>query len=110
MPSGRPRREFLYVDDAADALVHLARNYSGESHVNIGSGTDLTIAELAETVAEVVGFRGELTFDDTKPDGMPQKLLDVSRLTKLGWRARTDLREGLARAYEWYRDNVAEAA
>jgi GDP-L-fucose synthase len=108
--SGRPRREFLYVDDAADALVHLARNYSGEGHINIGSGTDVTIAELARTVAGVVGFEGDLVFDDAKPDGAPRKLLDVSRLTDLGWRAGIGLHEGLGRAYDWYCDNVAEAA
>ncbi len=108
--SGRPRREFLYVDDAADALVHLAKNYSGESHVNVGVGSDVTIAELAETVAEIVGFRGDLAFDDSKPDGMPRKLLDVGRLADIGWRAKIGLREGLGRAYAWYLDNVAEAA
>ncbi len=108
--SGRPRREFLYVDDAADAIIHLAKNYSGESHVNVGFGSDVTIAELAETVAEIVGFSGDLAFDDSKPDGMPRKLLDVGRLADIGWRAKIGLREGISRAYAWYLDNVAEAA
>lgn len=101
--SGAPRREFLYVDDCADALVHLLRHYSGEDQVNVGSGHDLTIRELAGAVARTVGYGGRLCFDTGKPDGTPRKLLDVSRLTALGWRARTDLADGLARTYAWYR-------
>ena len=108
--SGKPRREFLYVDDAADALVFLMQNYSGEDHVNVGSGEDVTIAELAKTVMAVVGFEGELVFDASKPDGPPRKLMDVRRLKALGWQAGTSLQGGLARAYEWYRANIAEAA
>ncbi len=108
--SGRPRREFLYVDDGADALVHLMAHYSDEGHINVGSGRDVTIAELAELVAEVVGFSGSFTFDAAKPDGTPQKLLDVGRLTALGWTASTDLRRGLERTYAWYRGHSAEAA
>ena len=100
--SGLPRREFLYVDDLADALVHLMRVYSDEDHVNVGTGDDVTVRELAETVAEVVGFAGGFDYDRTKPDGTPRKLLDVSRLTALGWRAKTPLRDGLARAYDWF--------
>ncbi|MGE3231466.1 MAG: GDP-L-fucose synthase family protein [Hyphomicrobium sp.] len=100
--SGRPRREFLHVDDLADALVHLLQRYSGESHVNVGTGTDLSIAELAALIARVVGYGGEFRYDASKPDGTPRKLLDVSRLAKLGWRASIPLEEGLARTYGWY--------
>jgi GDP-L-fucose synthase len=97
--SGTPRREFLYVDDLADACVHLMdRDYDGPL-VNIGCGQDVTIRGLAETVMDVVGCRAKITFDTSKPDGTPRKLLDVSRLTALGWEARTPLREGIARAY-----------
>ncbi len=108
--SGKPKREFLYVDDAADALVFLMRHYSGEEHVNVGTGEDVTIAELAQTVMAVVGFEGKLVFDASKPDGTPRKLMDVGRLNALGWRAGTSLRDGLVLACEWYRANVAEAA
>ena len=98
--SGNPRREFLYVDDLADACVHLMeRGYDGPL-VNIGSGEDVTIRELAETVMDVVGFKGSISFDRSKPDGTPRKLLDVSRLTGLGWSARTKLRDGIRLAYE----------
>lgn len=98
--SGRPMREFLYVDDLADACVHLMeRGYDGPL-VNIGTGEDVTIRELAETVMEVVGFRGDIVFDASKPDGTPRKLLDVGRLQALGWRARTPLKEGIRLAYE----------
>jgi GDP-L-fucose synthase len=97
--TGTPRREFLYVDDLAEACVYLAEvGYEG-SLVNIGVGEDVTIRELAETVCEVVGFSGRIVFDSSKPDGTPRKLLDVSRVTALGWRARTSLREGIAKAY-----------
>jgi GDP-L-fucose synthase len=98
--SGTPRREFLYVDDLADACVHLMeRGWDGEL-VNIGTGEDVTIRELAETVMRVVGFEGRIVFDASKPDGTPRKLLDVSRLAALGWRARTALEEGIRLAYE----------
>lgn len=97
--TGRPRREFLYVDDLADACVHLmAKAYAGPL-VNIGTGEDVTIGELAQTVMDVVGFRGRVVFDTTKPDGTPRKLLDVSRAQALGWRAQVSLRDGIARAY-----------
>ena len=99
--TGTPRREFLYVDDLADALVFLMERYSAEDFVNVGTGTDLTIAELAETIARVAGYRGRFDYDRTKPDGTPQKLLDVSRLAALGWRAATPLAEGLAATYRW---------
>ena len=100
--SGTPRREFLYVDDCADALVHLLARYSGEKHINIGTGQDVTIRELAETVAGVVGYKGAFRYDTTKPDGTPRKLLDVTRLRELGWTATTTLRDGLAKTYDWY--------
>jgi GDP-L-fucose synthase len=97
--TGAPRREFLYVDDLADACVHVLKHYSDEPPLNIGLGEDMTIADFARVVAGIVGFEGELVFDPGKPDGTPRKLLDVSRLAALGWRARTPLRDGLALAY-----------
>ncbi|WP_298015265.1 GDP-L-fucose synthase [uncultured Aquabacterium sp.] len=98
--TGTPMREFLYADDLADACVHLMeQGYSGPL-VNIGTGTDVSIRELAETVVKVVGFEGDLTFDSTKPDGTPRKLMDVSRLHSLGWKARTSLEDGIALAYQ----------
>lgn len=97
--SGTPRREFLYVDDLADACIHLMQQGYDGPLVNIGCGQDLTIRELAQTVMDVVGCKAKITFDTTKPDGTPRKWLDVSRLTALGWRARTPLREGIALAY-----------
>jgi len=97
--SGTPRREFLYVDGLADACVHLMETGYEGPLVNVGTGEDVTIRELAKTVKQVVGFTGRMVFDQTKPDGTPRKLLDVSRPTGLGWRARTDLRDGIARAY-----------
>ena len=100
--TGKPRREFMFVDDLADACVFLLRNYSDAGFLNVGTGRDLTIAEFAKAVADVVGFRGEFTFDTSRPDGTPQKLLDVSKLAALGWRAKTDLRTGLAAAYADY--------
>jgi GDP-L-fucose synthase len=102
--SGRPRREFLYCDDLAEALVFLMRHYSGESHINVGTGTDVTIREVAELLAEVVGYKGRFVYDPQKPDGTPRKLLDVSRLHRLGWRAETPLREGLEKTYRWLKD------
>ena len=103
--SGTPMREFLHVDDLADAAVHLMEVHAGEEHVNVGTGRDITIAALARTIMEVTGFRGRLTYDHSKPDGTPRKLLDVTRLTRLGWRAKIDLREGLADTYRWFLDN-----
>jgi len=101
--SGRPRREFLHVDDLADAVVFLMKNWSDEEPINIGTGTDITIAELARLIADIVGFRGDFIFDPSKPDGTPRKLLDVSKLTALGWRPRIDLEAGICQTYEWYR-------
>jgi GDP-L-fucose synthase len=100
--TGTPRREFLYVDDMADACIFLMRNYSSAEPINIGTGQDIIIAEFARIVARVVGYRGEVTFDASRPDGTPRKLLDVSRLTELGWRAQTPLIEGIEHAYEAY--------
>jgi GDP-L-fucose synthase len=104
--SGTPRREFLHVDDAADALVYLMKHYSEEEHVNVGCGSDVTILELASLIAEVVGFEGNITADNSKPDGTPQKLLDVSKLRKLGWRPSIALAKGLRETYLWFLDNV----
>jgi len=106
--TGNPKREFLYVDDCADALVHLAKHYSGESHVNLGTGKDVTIQELAETISRIVGFTGRFVYDTSKPDGTPRKLLDVSRLHALGWRHQTSLEQGLQRAYAWYLNHAVE--
>ena len=96
---GAPRREFLAVDDLADACVFVMKYYSDGEIINIGTGRDVTIKEFATYVADVVGYEGRIVFDRTRPDGMPQKLLDVSKLTRLGWRARTSLKDGLAQAY-----------
>jgi GDP-L-fucose synthase len=100
--TGTPRREFLYVDDMADACVHLIKTYSSAKLINIGTGEDITIAEFARVVAATVDYRGEITFDTSRPDGTPRKLLDVSRLTRLGWQARTSLADGMKRTYEAY--------
>jgi GDP-L-fucose synthase len=100
--TGTPRREFLYVDDLADACVHLMKNYSSDLLINIGTGEDITIAEFARVVAAVVGYGGEISFDPARPDGTPRKLLDVSRLAGLGWRARTSLKDGIRLAYQAY--------
>ena len=100
--TGTPRREFLYVDDLAEAAVFLMENYSGEQLVNVGCGEDLTIRELAELVAGVVGFQGRLVFDSSKPDGTPRKLLDVSRIRALGWTPATSLPEGIRLTYDWF--------
>ncbi|SFS10879.1 GDP-L-fucose synthase [Sphingomonas jatrophae] len=101
--TGTPRREFLYVDDMADACVHLMKTYSDFEHVNVGSGEDVTILELTRTIMDVLGYDGEIVHDLTKPDGTPRKLMDVSRLAALGWRARTPLAEGIAGAYEAFK-------
>lgn len=104
--SGRPRREFLWVDDLADASVFLMRHYSDEPPVNVGTGSDIAIADFAAKIAGVVGFRGRLAFDSSKPDGTPRKLLDVSRLSAAGWSAPTSLDEGLKRYYDWFLANL----
>ena len=106
--TGTPRREFLYVDDLADAVCHLLARYSGAEPVNVGTGIDVTIRELAETLARVTGYTGRLGFDPTKPDGTPRKVLDVSRATALGFVARVTLEEGVARTYEWFLAHAAD--
>ena len=106
--TGRPRREFLYVEDFVDACVHLFKCYSGEQHINVGTGTDISIADLAAEIAAVIGYRGRLEFDPARPDGMPRRRLDVSLLSGLGWRARTSLRAGLRRTYRWYCEHEAD--
>jgi GDP-L-fucose synthase len=100
--TGTPRREFLYVDDVADACIHLMKTYSSDELVNIGSGDDITIAEFARLVAATIGYTGAISFDPSRPDGTPRKMLDVSRLAKLGWRARTSLEDGIKLAYQAY--------
>ena len=107
--SGAPRREFLHVDDCADALVFLLKTYSGAQHVNVGSGEDVTIAELAATIMSIVGLEGELRFDTSKPDGTPRKLMSGDRLGEMGWRPSIDLEEGLRSTYEWFLENQATA-
>jgi GDP-L-fucose synthase len=106
--TGTPRREFLHVDDLADACVFLLRNYDDEQIVNVGVGADQTILELAQTIARVVGYGGEILTDPSKPDGTPRKLLDVSRLHALGWQARIGLEEGIASTYRWFVEHAAE--
>jgi len=108
--SGRPRRELMFVDDAADAIAFVLGHYSSGEPVNIGIGVDVSIRELAETIARVVGYHGELVFDASKPDGMPRKLLDNARLTALGWRGGRDLAEGLGEMYRWYVNRRVDVA
>ena len=100
--TGTPRREFLYVDDLADACVHLMKTYSQAELINIGTGEDITIAEFAREVAAAVGYTGSISYDPARPDGTPRKWLDVSRLASSGWRARTSLKDGLKLAYQAY--------
>ena len=108
--TGTPRRELMHVDDCADALVFLMRSYSGERHINVGTGEDVTIQALAEEVCAVVGYEGRLVRDETRPDGTPRKLLNTARLTALGWRPTIGLREGLEQTYRWFGQNEAGAA
>lgn len=103
--TGKPLREFMYVDDLADALVHLMLNYSEEIHVNMGTGKDISIGELAEIVKEVIGYSGKIVNDLSKPDGTPRKLLDVSRLEATGWKYKVELKEGIEKTYKWYLEN-----
>lgn len=107
--TGSPLREFLYVDDMADACVFLLENYDGEQHVNIGTGKEVTIKELAEMVKETVGFEGEIIWNDSMPDGTPRKLTDVTKLHSLGWRHKVELEEGIKMAYDWFKENVENA-
>jgi GDP-L-fucose synthase len=108
--SGTPRREFLHVDDCADALVFLMQNYSADSHVNVGTGEDIAILDLARMVAETAGFKGSIQTDPTKPDGTPRKLLSVEKLHGLGWRHRIGLRDGIAATLQWFMDHHGETA
>ncbi len=107
--SGTPRREFLFVDDLADAAVFLMENYDAGDLVNVGWGEDVSIRELAETIASIVGWNGTLRFDPSRPDGMPRKLLDISRIRRLGWSPRVPLKEGITETYRWFTVNHAEA-
>lgn len=104
--TGRPLREFLYVDDMAEACVFLMQNYDGNEPVNIGSGKEISIRELAEIIRDVVGFKGEIVFDTTKPDGTPRRILDNSKITAMGWKPKTDIREGIKKEYEYYLEKV----
>ncbi|GAB2267482.1 Germin-like protein sub 1 member 20 [Dionaea muscipula] len=104
--TGSPLREFMHVDDLADAVVFLMDRYSGLGHLNVGSGKEVTIKQLAELVKEVVGFKGELVWDKTQPDGTPRKLMDSSKLMELGWKPQISLRDGLVDTYKWYLENV----
>ena len=106
--TGTPRREFLHVDDLADACLFLMEHYDGVELINIGTGEDVTIRELAEIIGNVVGFSGDLMFDTSKPDGTPRKLLDVSKITNLGWKTKIGLGEGIRETYEWYRKTLNE--
>ena len=108
--TGKPRREFLYVDDLADAVVFLMNNYSAKDtgeFVNIGTGQDLTINELGLLISEIIGFKGQIEYDNSKPDGTPRKLLDVTGLHKLGWKQKTELEEGIVKTCEWYKKQLA---
>ena len=107
--TGTPRREFLHVDDLGRAIVHLLDAYDEPEHINVGVGQDVSIRELAETIADVVGFTGEIVQDTSRPDGTPRKLLDVSRITELGWTPRVALREGIESTYRWFVEHRAEA-
>jgi GDP-L-fucose synthase len=106
--TGTPRREFLHVDDLADACVQLTKTYEGEDIVNVGVGEDISIRELAELVGDITGYQGEIVNDTSKPDGTPRKLLDVSRLHALGWKAQIPLREGVSETYRWFLDHAGE--
>jgi len=108
--SGSPRREFLHADDLADAAVFLMQCYDSPEIINVGAGEDIEIRDLARMVAEVTGFPGEIVYDASKPDGTPRKLLDVSRLTALGWRPRVKLRDGIRQTYDWYLQHIAGSA
>jgi GDP-L-fucose synthase len=107
--SGTPRREFLFVEDLADACHFLLENYSSPEIINIGNGWEISIKEAAEVIREIVGYQGEIRWDTNQPDGNPRRLLDVSRLTNLGWKAKTNFREGVEKTYRWFLDNRAIA-
>jgi GDP-L-fucose synthase len=107
--SGTPRREFLHVDDLAEAVLYLLGTYDAEPIVNVGWGQDVTIRELAQLIVSAVGYRGRMCFDPTKPDGAPRKLLDVTRVTTLGWRPRISLQDGIAGTYAWFKEHAGTA-
>ncbi len=107
--SGKPYREFMYVDDLADALVFLMQNYSGDMHINVGTGEEVSIGDLAHAVIDAVGFKGDLVFDSSKPDGPPRKLMDSSRILGMGWRPKVSLNDGLKLAYQWFLENQQNA-
>jgi GDP-L-fucose synthase len=106
--TGKPRREFLHVDDCADALVYLLKNYSGDDHVNVGCGDDIEIGELARLVCEIVGYQGQITFDVSKPDGTPRKLMSSAKLESMGWRPTIRLRDGITAVYNWFLANEGQ--
>ena len=106
--TGSPLREFMYVDDLADALLHLMNHYSDESHVNVGTGEDISIAQLAEIIKQIVGYEGNIVYDTSKPDGTPRKLLDVSLLHKIGYKYQTNLEDGIRNVYHWYVNNYPQ--
>ncbi len=106
--SGKPLREFMHVDDLADALIFLLKHYSGEQHVNVGTGIDVSIVQLAELLAEIIDWQGRFVFDSSKPDGTPRKLMDVRKLAALGWTAPTSLRDGIARTYAWFQNRLTD--
>jgi len=104
--TGKARREFMYIDDAAEACVFLMNTYDGPGIINVGNGNDISIADLAQYISDTVGYNGKIVFDTSKPDGMPRRCLDSSRILSMGWKAKTPFREGLEKAYEWYLENV----
>ncbi|GLI06386.1 GDP-L-fucose synthase [Paenibacillus tyrfis] len=106
--TGRPKREFLHADDLADACVYLMKHYESDEIINVGVGEDISIRELAEKIKETVGYRGEIAFDPTKPDGTPRKLVDVTKLNGIGWKATISLEEGLRQTYAWYQENLGQ--
>jgi GDP-L-fucose synthase len=107
--TGTPKREFLFSDDLADACIYVMKNYSGEMFLNVGTGWEMTILELAQSIAKTIGWNGTFVFDSSKPDGMPRKVMDVSRLRTLGWSAPTDFEAGMKEAYRWYVANIARS-
>jgi GDP-L-fucose synthase len=106
--TGTPRREFMHVDDLADACLHLMRAYEDPAIINIGVGEDISIRELAELIGRIAGFSGSIVYDDTKPDGMPRKLLDISRLKRQGWAPKIPLEDGIRQTYQWYWNTLME--
>lgn len=106
--SGKPKREFLHVDDCADALVFLLKNYSQDEHINVGSGNDISILELTQTICKIVGFEGEIIHDLSKPDGTPRKLMNAEKLHKMGWKPKIELEGGIDKTYQWFLENWAE--